>query len=93
MRGVLTGDVADADQLGFETDPYPRMDPQLTLDELAYQPDGRLTISPRNTYTVRIAQGVQFTPSETALVIGLNDPAAFEATGPVVDGEVPEIAQ
>jgi hypothetical protein len=41
--------LADADQLGFETDPYPRMDPQLTLDELTYRPDGRLTVSPRNT--------------------------------------------
>ena len=51
MKGVLTGDVADADQLGFESDPYPRMDPQLTLDELTYRPDGRLTVSPRNTYT------------------------------------------
>jgi hypothetical protein len=71
MKGVLTGDVADAAQLGFESDPYPRMDPQLTLDELTYRPDGRLTVSPRNTYTVRIAPGVQFTPSETALVIGL----------------------
>ncbi|MFL6045866.1 MAG: hypothetical protein ACJ72M_12195 [Propionibacteriaceae bacterium] len=66
MRGVLIGDVADADQLGFETDPYPRMDPQLILDELTYQSDGRLTVSPRYTYTVRIASGVQFTPSETA---------------------------
>jgi hypothetical protein len=46
MRGVLTGEVADADQLGFESDPYPRMDPQLTLDELSYGPDGQLTVSP-----------------------------------------------
>jgi hypothetical protein len=82
MKGVLTGDVADTDQLGFESDPYPRMDPQLTLDELTYQPDGRLTVSPRYTYTVRIAPGIQFTLSETAVAIGLNDPAGFEATGP-----------
>jgi hypothetical protein len=89
MKGVLTGDVADADQLGFESDPYPRMDPQLTLDELTYRPDGRLTVSPRNTYTVRIAPGVQFTRSETALVIGLNDPAEFEATAPVLENDTP----
>jgi len=91
MRGVLTGNVADADQLGFESDPYPRMDPQLTLDELTYGPDGQLTVSPRNTYTVRIAEGVQFTPSETALVIGLNDPAGFEATGPVIEDDPPSV--
>jgi hypothetical protein len=93
MRGVLTGNVADADTLGFEGDPYPRMDPQLTLDELTYQADGRLTISPRNTYTVRIAQGVQFTASETALVIGLNDPAGFEATGPVVEDDTRPVTE
>jgi hypothetical protein len=84
MKGVLTGEVADTDQLDFESDPYPRMDPQLTLDELTYQPDGQLTVSPRLTYTVRIAPGVQFTPSETALAIGLNDPVGFDATAPVV---------
>ena len=61
------------------------MDPQLTLDELTYRPDGRLTVSPRNTYT----PGVQFTPSETALVIGLNDPAEFEATAPVLENDTP----
>jgi hypothetical protein len=93
MRGVLTGDVADADELGFESDPYPRMDPQLTLDELTYQPDGRLTISPRLTYTVRIAPDVQFTPSETALVIGINDPAGFEATAPVAVDDPPPVAK
>jgi hypothetical protein len=43
------------------------------------------TVSPRYTYTVRIAPGIQFTLSETAVAIGLNDPAGFEATGPVVD--------
>jgi hypothetical protein len=85
MKGVLTGDVADTDQLGFESDPYPRMDPQLTLDELTYQPDCRLTVSPRYTYTVRIAPGIQFTLSQTAVAIGLNEAAGFEATGPVVD--------
>jgi hypothetical protein len=52
MKGVLTGDVADTDQLGFESDPYPRMDPQLTLDKLTYQSDGRLTVSPRYTYSI-----------------------------------------
>lgn len=63
MKGVLTGDVADTDQLGLESDPYPRMDPQLTLDDLTYQPDGRLTVSPRLTYTVRIALHVGRGPS------------------------------
>ena len=51
-------------------------------------------VSPRNTYTMRIAPGVQFTPSETALVIGLNDPAEFEATAPVLENDTsPETEQ
>lgn len=84
MKGVLTGDVADPDQLGFEGDPYPRMDPQTSIDDLTYQSDGRLTMSPRMTNTVRIAPGAQFTPSETALAVGLNSPPEFEATAPMV---------
>jgi hypothetical protein len=93
MKGVLTGEVADPTQLGFEGDPYPRMDPQLTLDELTYLPDGRLTMSPRNTYTVRIAPGVQFTAMETGLAIGLNDPDKFEASAPVVVDDPPPVAK
>jgi len=43
---------------------------------------------------MRIAPGVQFTPSETALVIGLNDPAEFEATAPVLENDTsPETEQ
>jgi hypothetical protein len=87
MKGVLTGNVADADKLGFEGDPYPRMDPQLTLDKITYRPDGRLTLSPRSTYTVRTAPGVQFNLLQTALAVGLNDPARIEATPPVVEGD------
>ena len=93
MKGVLTGEVADPTQLGFKGDPYPRMDPQLTLDELTYLPDGRLTMSPRNTYTVRIAPGVQFTAMETGLAIGLNDPDKFEASAPVVVDDPPPVAK
>jgi hypothetical protein len=44
--GVLIGDVADADRLGFEEGPYPRMESGLTISELSYQPDGRMTVSP-----------------------------------------------
>ncbi len=84
MKGHLTGEVADPDQLDFPGDPYPRMDGQLTLDDLSYSADGRLSISPRHTYTVRIAPAVQFTPMETALAVGLNDPAKLEAIAPVV---------
>jgi hypothetical protein len=93
MKGVLTGEVADPDQLGFESDPYPRMDPHLTLDELAYRPDGQLTMSPRTTYTVRIAPGVQFTAMETGLAIGLNDPDKFEASAPVLVDDPPPVAK
>jgi hypothetical protein len=78
MKGVLSGDATDAEQLGFGGDPYPRMEPQITIDDVPYQPDGRLTVTPSFMYTVRTASGVQFTPLETALATGINDPAQFE---------------
>jgi hypothetical protein len=87
MTGVLIGDVADVDHLGFADDPYPRMDPETTINDLTYLPDGRLTMTPSTTYTVRIASGVEFTGSEWALAIGLNDPTAFGGTTPSVKSD------
>jgi hypothetical protein len=59
----------------------------IKIDEITYQPDGRLTVSPSFTYTVRTAPGVQFTPQMTAMAVGINDPAGFLATGPLVEAE------
>jgi hypothetical protein len=93
MTGVLMGDVADADHLGFESDPYPRMDPETTIEDLTYLPGGRLTMTPSITYTVRIAPGIEFTGSEWAIAIGLNDPAGFESTAPVVVDDTPPVTE
>ena len=93
MTGVLMGDVADADHLGFESDPYPRMDPETTIEDLTYLPDGRLTMTPSITYTMRIAPGIEFTGSEWAMAIGLNDPAGFESTAPVVVDDTPPVTE
>jgi hypothetical protein len=82
MKGVLSGDVADADKLGFSGDPYPRMESDIKIEALTYQPDGRLTVTPTFTYTVQTASDVQFTPMETALATGINDPAKFETAAP-----------
>jgi hypothetical protein len=80
ITGVLSGDVGDADRLGFGSDPYPRMDSQVQIDDLTYLPDGRLTVSPSFTYTVRTAEGVAFTPQMSPTAVGLNDPSGFLAT-------------
>jgi hypothetical protein len=87
MKGVMSGDVGDVEKLGFEGDPYPRMEPQVKFDEVNYQPDGRLTVTPSFTYTVRTRPGVDFTPQMTAMAVGINDPGAFMATGPLVEAE------
>jgi hypothetical protein len=87
MKGVLSGDVGDVDQLGFGGDPYPRMEPQVKIDEITYQPDGRLTVSPSFTYTVRTAKRVNFEPQMTAMAVGINDPSSFLATGPLIEGD------
>jgi len=63
------------------------MEPQVKIDELNYQPDGRLTMTPSFTYTVRTAPGVEFTPQMTAMAVGINDPAGFLATGPLVEAD------
>jgi hypothetical protein len=90
MKGVLSGDVADADKLGFGGDPYPRMESDIKIEAVTYQPDGRLTVTPTFTYTVQTASEVQFTPMETALATGINDPAKFETAAPAPGG--PELA-
>jgi hypothetical protein len=87
MKGVLSGDVDDVDQLGFGGDNYPRMEPEIKIDEIKYQPDGRLTVTPSFTYTVQTAAGVEFTPQMTAMAVGINDPGAFLASGPLVGDE------
>jgi hypothetical protein len=87
MKGVLGGDVGDVEQLGLGSDPYPRMDPEIKIEELISEPNGRLTVTPSLTYTVRTAPGVEFTPLMTAIAVGINDPSAFLASEPVVSGE------
>jgi hypothetical protein len=64
------------------------MEAQVKIDELNYQPDdGRLTVTPSFTYTVRTAPGVEFTPEMTAMAVGINDPGSFLATGPLVEAD------
>ena len=79
ITGILTGEVEDPNAMGFEGDPYPRMEWQITIDDLKTQPDGRLTVSPLHTFTARIASAVQFRPADMTLAAGLNDPANFNA--------------
>jgi hypothetical protein len=73
--------------LSFDGNPYPRMEPQVRFDEINYKPDGRLTVTPSFTHTVRTAPGVDFTPLMTAMAVGINDPAGFLATGPLVEAD------
>jgi hypothetical protein len=82
ITGVLSGNVEDPDQLGFDGDPYPRMDWTTTIDDLEALHDGRLTIKPRHTFTARIASGAQFEPWKINVAVGLNDPAEFPAAPP-----------
>jgi hypothetical protein len=69
------------------------MDPETTIEDLTYLPGGRLTMTPSITYTVRIAPGIEFTGSEWAMAIGLNDPAGFESTAPVVVDDTPPVTE
>ena len=86
MKGVLTGDVADRPAWLRER-PVPADGP--TADSR----QAHLPVGWPAHRVVRIAPDVQFTLSETAVAIGLNDPAGFEATAPVLADDTPPVAE
>ena len=84
LRGDLTGEVADPTMLAEPESPvpHPRMEWTISYERAERTPDHRLRLSPQHQMTVRTASGVQFTPTEHGVGMGLNDADAFEFEPP-----------
>jgi hypothetical protein len=81
VRGELTGDVGDADQLaetGYKM-PHPCAEWEVTLDEARRtEDDGRLRLTPRSNLTAHLAPKVQLTFTYHGIAVGLSDLEMFE---------------
>jgi hypothetical protein len=80
IRGELTGEVQDPDQLaepGYLI-PHPCVDWKITLDDAHRTEDNRLRISPRNNLTAHMADGIHMTFTHHGLAVGLSDREMFE---------------
>ena len=82
VRGELHGNVEDPDELGEGGARFPYVDWHTTLADVRRREDGRLRITPVNHLTLHCAEGVNLTPTQHALKVGLSDADLFDYEPP-----------